>query len=76
MASRLLDAGHSLVVFDTNPEVIKPLTARGAGTASSAEDVASKAEVVFLSLPMPTVVHVGVPRRQGGSQGFSSEDLD
>ena len=56
MASRLLDAGHSLVVFDTNPEVIKPLTARGAGTASSAEDVASKAEVVFLSLPMPSVV--------------------
>ena len=56
MASRLLDAGHSLVVFDTNPEVIKPLTARGVTTASSAEDVASKAEVVFLSLPMPSVV--------------------
>src|SRR4029450_10727189 len=56
MASRLLDAGHSLVVFDTNPEVIKPLTARGVTTASSAADVASKAEVVFLSLPMPSVV--------------------
>lgn len=56
MASRLLDAGHSLVIFDTNPEVIKPLAARGAVTAASAEDVASKAEVVFLSLPMPSVV--------------------
>ena len=56
MASRLLDAGHSLVIFDTNPEVMKPLTARGAAVASSAEDVASKAEVVFLSLPMPSVV--------------------
>ena len=56
MASRLLDAGHSLVIFDTNPEVMKPLTGRGAAVASSAEDVASKAEVVFLSLPMPSVV--------------------
>jgi 3-hydroxyisobutyrate dehydrogenase-like beta-hydroxyacid dehydrogenase len=56
MASRLLDAGHSLVVFDTNPEVIKPLTARGAANATSAEEVASKAEVVFISLPTPPIV--------------------
>jgi 3-hydroxyisobutyrate dehydrogenase-like beta-hydroxyacid dehydrogenase len=56
MASRLLDAGHSLVVFDTNPEVIKPLTARGATLAASAEDVASKADVVFISLPTPPIV--------------------
>jgi 3-hydroxyisobutyrate dehydrogenase-like beta-hydroxyacid dehydrogenase len=56
MASRLLDAGHSLVVFDTNAEAITPLAERGAAVASSAEDVASKAEVVFLSLPMPSVV--------------------
>jgi 3-hydroxyisobutyrate dehydrogenase-like beta-hydroxyacid dehydrogenase len=56
MASRLLDAGHSLVVFDTNPEVIKPLTARGATNAGSAEEVASTAEVVFISLPTPPIV--------------------
>ena len=56
MASRLLDAGHSLVVFDTNPAVVQPLTDRGATSASSAEDVASKAEVVFISLPTPPIV--------------------
>ena len=56
MASRLLDAGHSLCVFDTNPEVIKPLTARGATNASSAEEVASTCEVVFISLPTPPIV--------------------
>jgi 3-hydroxyisobutyrate dehydrogenase-like beta-hydroxyacid dehydrogenase len=56
MASRLLDAGHSLYVFDTNPAVVKPLTDRGAASASSAEDVASKAEVVFISLPTPPIV--------------------
>lgn len=56
MAGRLLDAGHSLVVFDTNPAVVKPLTDRGAASASSAEDVASQAEVVFISLPTPPIV--------------------
>ena len=58
MAGRLLDAGHSLVVFDTNPAVVKPLTDRGAASASSAEDVASQAEVVFISLPTPPIVQV------------------
>ena len=37
MASRLLDAGHSLVVFDTNAEALKPLSARNAVVAGSAE---------------------------------------
>ena len=56
MASRLLDAGHSLVIFDTNAAVMQPLADRGATIASSPADVASKAEVVFLSLPTPPVL--------------------
>jgi 3-hydroxyisobutyrate dehydrogenase-like beta-hydroxyacid dehydrogenase len=56
MASRLLDAGHSLVIFDTNAAVMKPLADRGATVASSPAEVASKAEVVFLSLPTPPVL--------------------
>jgi len=56
MASRLLDAGHSLVIFDTNAAVMTPLAERGATIASSPADVASKAEVVFLSLPTPPVL--------------------
>jgi len=56
MAARLLDAGHSLVIFDTNPQTMTPLADRGATVAASAEEVASSAELVFLSLPMPAVV--------------------
>ena len=56
MASRLLDAGHTLVIFDTNAAVMKPLADRGATVASTPEDVASKAETVFLSLPTPPVL--------------------
>jgi len=56
MASRLLDAGHSLVIFDTNAAVMQPLADRGATIAPSPADVASKADVVFLSLPTPPVL--------------------
>jgi 3-hydroxyisobutyrate dehydrogenase-like beta-hydroxyacid dehydrogenase len=56
MASRLLDAGYALCVFDTNAEVVKPLAARGAIVAASASDVASRARTVLMSLPTPPIV--------------------
>src|SRR5215831_1329332 len=56
MASRLLDAGYALSIFDTNPEVTKPLAARGAELAGSAQEVASKVRIVLMSLPTPPVV--------------------
>ena len=56
MAMRLLDAGHSICVFDTNDDAVRPLADRGAKRAASAEDVASQAPVVFMSLPTPPVV--------------------
>jgi 3-hydroxyisobutyrate dehydrogenase-like beta-hydroxyacid dehydrogenase len=65
MANRLLDAGHSLVIFDTNSAVTAPLAARGAVVAASAEDVASQAEVVFISLPTPPIVQAVVTGSPG-----------
>jgi len=56
MASRLLDAGYSLCIFDTNPDVTKPLAARGAAVAATAQEVASKARIVLMSLPTPQIV--------------------
>ena len=56
MASRLLDAGFALSVFDTNAEVTAPLAARGAAVETSAQAVASKARIVLLSLPTPPIV--------------------
>jgi len=56
MSSRLVDAGHALCVFDTREEATAPLAARGAQVAGSAAEVASAAEVVFVSLPTPTIV--------------------
>jgi 3-hydroxyisobutyrate dehydrogenase-like beta-hydroxyacid dehydrogenase len=56
MASRLLEAGHALVVFDTSPEATAPLAARGARVAASAAEVASLTPIVFVSLPTPAIV--------------------
>jgi 3-hydroxyisobutyrate dehydrogenase-like beta-hydroxyacid dehydrogenase len=69
MANRLIDAGHSLVIYDTNPAVTAPLAARGATVAASAEDVASKAEVVFISLPTPPIVQAVVTGTPGVLSG-------
>jgi 3-hydroxyisobutyrate dehydrogenase-like beta-hydroxyacid dehydrogenase len=43
-------------VFDTNGEAVKPLAARGAKVCASAEEVASSAEMVLISLPTPPIV--------------------
>lgn len=56
MSARLLEAGHSLSVFDTDPAAMKALTDRGAAQADSPRAVADAAEIVFTSLPTPAVV--------------------
>src|SRR5690606_1360783 len=56
MAGRLLDAGYSLTVFDTNDAAMQPLADRGAAIASSPAEVASQAAIVLMSLPVPSVV--------------------
>jgi 3-hydroxyisobutyrate dehydrogenase-like beta-hydroxyacid dehydrogenase len=56
MATRLLDAGHELAVFDTRPEAVEPHAARGARACESAAAVADVADIVLVSLPTPDVV--------------------
>ena len=69
MASRLLDAGFALCVFDTNAEVIAPLAARGAIVATSPTEVASKARIVLMSLPTPPIVQAVALGTNGISSG-------
>ena len=51
MARRLIDAGHTLVVYDTRNDAVAPLVALGAQLASSPQDVADRVETVMASLP-------------------------
>jgi len=47
MARRLLEAGHTVVVYDTRQEAIGDLAARGAIAARSPTEVADAAETVM-----------------------------
>jgi 3-hydroxyisobutyrate dehydrogenase-like beta-hydroxyacid dehydrogenase len=78
MASRLLDAGYALCVFDTNPEAMRTLADRGAAIGTSAQDVASRTRIVFVSLPTPPVVQavaLGEHGLIGGSAMKTMVDL-
>ncbi len=66
MASRLLDAGYRLCVYDVSDEATAPLVARGAELAASPAEVASTAETVFISLPTPDVVREVALGSNGG----------
>jgi 3-hydroxyisobutyrate dehydrogenase-like beta-hydroxyacid dehydrogenase len=69
MASRLLDAGRTLCVFDTSADALQPLVARGARAVGSPADVASAARIVLLSLPTPNIVQAVALGEKGLSHG-------
>jgi 3-hydroxyisobutyrate dehydrogenase len=57
MTNRLLAQGHRVCVFDRSQAAMDALAKSGARATGSAEEVASSAETVFLSLPNPEIVH-------------------
>jgi 3-hydroxyisobutyrate dehydrogenase len=58
MARNLLDAGHTLVVFDVTKNPMDRLVAAGASGAASPADAASRAETVVTMLPSSPHVRV------------------
>jgi 3-hydroxyisobutyrate dehydrogenase-like beta-hydroxyacid dehydrogenase len=66
MANRLLDAGYRLCIYDVSEDATKVLVARGAELAASPAEVASRAEIVFMSLPTPDVVRAVALSGNGG----------
>ena len=75
MAMRLLDAGYTLSVFDTSADALKPLVARGATQAASAEAVASSSDVVLMSLPTPPIVQAVSLGERGILRGTRAKTL-
>src|SRR5690349_5113314 len=51
MSHKLLDAGHSLTIYDINEAAMRPLLERQARRAQSPRDLADRCEIVFVSLP-------------------------
>ena len=51
MATKLLDGGHRLTVYDIRDAAMQPLLERQARRATSPRDLADQCEIVFVSLP-------------------------
>ena len=71
MAGRLIDAGHTLTVFDVSAPAVEALKAKGAASAASPSDVADACETVFASLPSPGIVRETALGAQGVVNGSS-----
>ena len=55
MAQRLIEAGHTVIVFDRDDAAVAELKAIGAQAAASVKEVADTARIVFTSLPTPAI---------------------
>lgn len=55
-ATRLLDAGYDVVIFDKNEQAAERLTAKGTRLAQSVVDLAASVDTLLLSLPTPASV--------------------
>lgn len=56
MVARLIKAGYSLTIYDTNKAAMAPLVDLGAKPADSPAAAASAAEIVLASVPTPPIV--------------------
>ena len=75
MSRRLIDAGHSLVVFDANADAVAGVAGAGAKAAESAEAVGASADIVFVSLPTPDIVEAVVASIAKGGRVKTVVDL-
>ena len=67
-ALKLIDVGHDLHVYDIREEATANLREKGAKWAKGPAAVAKASEVIFSSLPSPTVVeHVVFNEKDGCS---------
>jgi 3-hydroxyisobutyrate dehydrogenase-like beta-hydroxyacid dehydrogenase len=69
MASRLIAAGFPVVAYDIQGQALSAIANKGATTVSSPAEVASLAEIVMTSLPVPAVVEEVALGKDGISSG-------
>lgn len=53
LAKNLIRAGYDVMLFDINPDAVKAMVKFGGRNAESPTEIASEAEVIFTSLPLP-----------------------
>jgi len=75
MARNLLKTGYSLVIHNRSRAAVDELSKEGAQVAASAQEVASRSEVVITMLPDSPDVELVYAGEQGVFAGVKSESL-
>ncbi|MGE0822378.1 MAG: NAD(P)-dependent oxidoreductase [Candidatus Binatia bacterium] len=75
MAMHILEAGHTLTVYDARREASRPHVDKGAQWADSPRAVAAASEIIFTSLPGPKEVESVALGEGGVLQGASADSV-
>lgn len=65
MAANLLSAGHSVTVYDINPEAAAPLKEEGAQVAGTIQEVGENSNIVITMLPNSEIVESTILSESG-----------
>ena len=69
MAGHLLDAGHTVHVYDLVPEPVKELVSKGAVACSSNKEIAQKSDVIIIMVPDTPDVEAVLFGKDGVAEG-------
>lgn len=72
MAKKILQAGHSLQVYDQDSKAVGQLVAAGATGAESVQDTASHSDTLITCLPSPTICAQVMTGAGGALQALSA----
>lgn len=70
MTKRLIQAGHSLFIYDVDPRPLSVLDGLGAHICDSPKDVAARADVTISMLPKPAITRQAILGDGGAIHGF------
>ena len=70
MAGHLLDAGHTVHIYDIVPEPVKELAAKGAIACGSSKEVAQKSDIIITMVPDTPDVEAVLFGKDGVTEGI------
>jgi len=75
MAGHLLDAKHTVHVYDVVPESIKEVAAKGGVACGSGKEVAQKSDIIFTMVPDTPDVEAALFGKDGVAEGVKSGSI-
>ena len=75
MAGHLLDAGHTVHVYDVVSEAIKEMASKGAVACGSNKEVAQKSDIVFIMVPDTPDVEAVLFGKNGVAEGVRAGSI-